>query len=163
MERLYVDRTSGSLRRSDLYLVTLITADGTVYKNLEPKRLFPVTRPDSYITLLDEKEKEVALIRNMQELDEQSREALTDCFREYYMIPKITKVLACDDKFGIVHWTVETDRGQVHFRIRNRNSDIKHLWGSNRILVRDSDDNRYEIEDYTTLDTHSRYLLFSYL
>ena len=67
-----------------------------------------------------------------------------------------------DEKFGSLTWKVETDRGTVAFRIRNRHSDIKCLDGK-RVLIRDTNDNRYEIPDYTTLDMHSRRLLFSYL
>jgi len=58
---------------------------------------------------------------------------------------------------------VETDHGPVSFRIRNRHSDIKQLYGTNRVIIRDSNDNRYEIPDLTTLDVHSQRLLISYL
>ena len=34
---------------------------------------------------------------------------------------------------------------------------------SNRVIIRDANDNRYEIPDYTALDAHSKHLLFSYL
>ena len=90
-------------------------------------------------------------------------EALADCFAEYYLIPKITRVVLCEEKFGSIKWEVETDRGPVKFRIRSRHSDIKKMHGSNRIIVRDTNDNRYEIPDYTVLDPHSKRLLFSYL
>ena len=51
----------------------------------------------------------------------------------------------------------------VFFGIRNRNSDIKRLECNTHILIRDSNDNRYEIEDYTALDRQSTHLLFSYI
>jgi hypothetical protein len=87
---------------------------------------------------------------------------LKACFSEYYRIPKITKLLASSEKFGSLTWEVETDHGIVSFRIRNRHSDIKCTNGK-RILVRDTNDNRYEIPDYTVMDAHSRHILFSYL
>ena len=79
------------------------------------------------------------------------------------MIPRITKVISCEEKFGSIKWEVETDRGPAKFRIRSRHSDIKKLYGSNRVIVRDSNDTRYEIPDYTALDAHSIRMLFSYL
>ena len=35
-------------------LINLNRADGKVYERLEPRRLFPVSRQNSYITLLDD-------------------------------------------------------------------------------------------------------------
>ena len=163
MGRIYVDRYTGKIERSDLYLVKLTMKDGTVYENLEPRMLFPFTNHTMYITLLDDHEKELGFVRDLEEIDEDSRKALEECFHEYYMIPKISRVLDCEDKFGTLKWRVETDRGEITFRIRNRHSDIKHLWGTKRVIVRDSNDNRYEIPDYTALDARSNRLLFSYL
>ena len=146
-----------------MYLVRLTMKDGTVYEDLEPRRLFPFTNQNMYITLLNKEEKEVGFVRDVEELDKASREALEECFREYYMVPKILHLLESEDKFGSLKWKVETDRGVVTFRIRNRHSDIKQLHGTKRVIIRDSNDNRYEIPDYTALDPHSSRLLFSYL
>ena len=89
-ERIYFDSEKGRIERADLYLVKLIFHDGTVISGLEPRRLFPITDTGHYISLLDDKEKEVALIRDTSDLDEASRQVLEACFREYYMIPKIS-------------------------------------------------------------------------
>ena len=163
MGRIYIDRYTGRLERTDLYLVRLTMKDGTVYENLEPRMLFPFTNHTMFITLLDENERELGFVRDLDEIDDDSRRALEECFHEYYMIPKITKLLSCEDKFGSLKWVVETDRGVISFTVRNRHSDIKRLWGTKRIVIRDSNDNRYEIPDYTAMDRHSNRLLFSYL
>ena len=164
MGRIYIDQYTGKIKRTDVYLVSLTLKDGTVIEDLEPRRLFPVTNADMFITLLDHDEKEVAFVRDLQELDPASAEELRQCFKEYYRIPHVVKLLESNEKFGSLTWKVETDRGTVSFRIRNRHSDIKLLRGTaGRVLVRDSNDNRYEIPDYTVLDAHSKHLLFSYL
>ena len=163
MRRIYVDKYVGKIERTDLYLVKLTLKDGTVHENLEPRRLFPLNNPDMYITLLDSNEKELGFVRDLLELDEDSANVLRECFAEYYMIPKITRLIAAEEKFGSINWSVATDRGDISFQVRNRHSDIKKLYGSNRVIIRDSNDNRYEIEDYTKLDSHSLRLLFSYL
>ena len=163
MSRIYVDKYLGRLERADIYRVRLIMRDGSVFENLEPRRLFPFSNTSMYITLLDKNEKEVGFIRNLDELDEQSVKVLEECFAEYYMIPRITALLESVDKFGSLNWVVETDRGRVAFQIRNRHSDIKQMGRSNRVIIRDANDNRYEIPDYTALDAHSKHLLFSYL
>ncbi len=163
MGRIYIDRYTGRIERTDVYLVRLTLKDGTVYENLEPRRLFPVTNENMFITLLDSDERELGFVRDFDELDEDSREALRQSFAEYYMIPKIEKLTKTEEKFGTLKWTVVTDRGDVTFRIRNRNSDIKRLYGTNRVIIRDSNDNRYEIPDIEKLDGRSKRLLFEFL
>lgn len=163
MGRIYVDKYMGRLERTDVYRVRLIMRDGSVFENLEPRRLFPFSNTTMYITLLDKNEKEVGFIRNLDELDESSVKVLEECFAEYYMIPQITAILDISEKFGSLKWTVETDRGVITFRIVNRHSDVKHLHGTHRVLFRDSNDNRYEIRDYTQLDATSQRKMFPFL
>ena len=79
------------------------------------------------------------------------------------MIPRIVKLLDAEDKNGAIKWHVLTDRGEIEFRIHNRNSDIKCLRGTRQIMVRDADDNRYHIPDYTALDRHSKHLLYPFI
>ena len=146
MARYYVDPKNDKIVRTDLYLVKLEKADGEVIEELEPKRLFPFSNPTEYITLVTEDRKEVAVIRVLSELSEDSRRAIEECFSEIYMIPMITKVQSVVAKFGMLNFAMETDRGPIKFRVRNPHSDIKKL-DDGRMLFRDSDDNRYEIPD----------------
>ena len=124
---------------------------------------FPVYAPDIYISLLNGEGREIALIRALADLDEDSRGAVQACLDQYYLIPEIKEVLSCTDRAGALFWRVMTDRGEVQFRIRNRHADIKLLYGTNRVLVRDADDNRYEIPDMSKLNKRSRRLLFYYV
>ena len=81
-----------------------------------------------------------------------------DCLREYYMIPRITKFIKMREKFSIWMWTVETDRGVCTFEIRNHLTAIKPLYDG-RVLIKDANDNRYEIPDIKKLDKRSRRML----
>ena len=162
-ERIYPTAENAALERTDLYAVRLRMKDGTVYEDLEPRRLFPVYAPDIYISLLNGEGREIALIRALTDLDEDSRGAVQACLDQYYLIPEIKEVLSCTDRAGALFWRVMTDRGEVQFRIRNRHADIKLLYGTNRVLVRDADDNRYEIPDMSKLNKRSRRLLFYYV
>ena len=158
MARLYINGDEARFTRKDTCLVDLEFYDGRKFENLEPRRLFPVSGWMKYITLLDETGKEQAIIRNVDTLMPESKKVILECLKEYYMIPKILRILDCSEKYGILKWNVETDRGQRSFSIRNRHSDIKMLYDG-RVLVRDSNDNRYEIPDFRVLDKHSRALL----
>ena len=163
MARYYIDKYTGTIERTDLYLVRLIKKNGEVIEDLEPRKLFPITNQTMFITLVDEREREIGFVRDLEELDEPSVKALQACFTEYYMIPKITRFISVEDKFGSLKMCIETDRGEATIVIRNRHSDIKTLNGTSRVIIRDSNDNRYEIPDYTKLDPHSARLMFPFL
>ena len=158
MARLYVNGDEVRFTRRDMCSVDAEFYDGKRIENLEPRRLFPVSGMTRYITLLDEDGKEQAIIRNIDTLMPESKKVIEACLREYYLIPKIKRLIDSTEKYGILKWTVETDRGMCSFEIRNRHSDIKMLYDG-RVLVRYSNDNRYEIPDYRTLDKHSMVLL----
>ena len=162
MARLYIDGDEARITRRDLCSVDLEFYDGRRFENLEPRRLFPVSGMTRYITLLDETGKEQAIIRNLDTLMPESKTVVEACLREYYMIPKITRLVEINERYGVLKWSVETDRGPHSFEIRNRHSDIKMLYDG-RVLVRDSNDNRYEITDYKSLDRRSVALLNSEL
>ena len=146
--------------RTDTYLVRVEGHDGRVFEDLEPRRLFPFTAPDRFVTLMDSKENEQALINDMNALDEASRRAIEECFAEFYLIPEVTGIIHIDDKGGSFKWKVMTDRGAIQFHIRNRQSDIKQ--DGNILLIRDSNDNRYRI-DLKTLDSRSMKKILSYI
>ena len=122
---------------------------------MEPRRLFPISRADEYITLLDKDGNEVAVIRSLEDIDSASREVIVRSLADYYLVPEILKIYSVSEKYGNLHWVVETDRGRVEFDIRNRNHDVK-VSKNGYVRLRDSDDNRYVIPDYRALDKHSR-------
>ena len=156
-ERLFVSKDD-RITAYENNLVTLTLSDGTVMEPLEPRRLFPVNRADEYITLLNAENVEVAIIRAITDLDKDSREAIRYSLDDYYLVPNILRIISITEKYGTVHWCVETDRGIKEFDIRNRNSDIR-VYDDGRVRVRDSDDNRYVINDYHKMDAHSKKLL----
>ncbi len=138
--------------------VKLEMYDGRSYENLEPLRLFPVSGITKFISLLDENGKEIAIIRDTDNLMPDSKKAVLECLESYYIIPKIKKIISRVEKYGNITWTVATDRGEHSFAILNTSIDIKTLYDG-RILIRDSNDNRYEIENVNNLDKDSLNLL----
>ena len=157
MARIYLS-SSDTIVRCENNLVTLTLSDGTVYERLEPRRLFPVTRENEYITLLDEGGVEIAVIRHITDVDKEAQDLLNESLDDYYLVPHITRIISNVEKFGTTRWTVETDRGIKTFDIRNRFHDIRAS-KDGKVRVRDADDNRYTIDDYNKLDPHSKALL----
>ena len=126
--------------------------------SLEPHRLFPRSGGNRYVALLDGDGNQVAVIRNADNLMEDSRAALLAAMEEYYMIPRITRFIKMTEKFKIWMWTAETDKGVITFEIRNHIASVKPLYDG-RVLIKDANDNRYEIPDYRKLDKKSQKML----
>lgn len=162
MARRYVEGDGVRFTRSGLSTVDMELYGGEKECGLTPKRLFPVTGEDRYISLLDEEGKESAIIRNINNLMPDSRQAVEEALGEYYFIPEITRIVEVKDSFGQLKFEVETDKGRVKFEVKNRHYDIKKVYGD-RVLIRDKNDNRYEIPDYTKLDTKSIKQLYQYI
>ena len=158
-ERLFIT-ADDKIEQYENNLVTLTLKNGEVYEKLEPRRLFPVSSPVTYITLLDSDGVEIGIIRSLDVLSKESRSAIEYSLNDYYLVPNITRLISTTEKYGTLHWVVETDRGIKEFDIRNRNHDIK-MFSDGKIRVRDSDDNRYLIVDYRKLDKHSRIKLIA--
>ncbi len=155
MGRLYIDHDAARFTRKDFTLVDMELYDGRRFQNLEPRRLFPLSGLEKYITLLDEQGVEQAIIRDLRTLPASEREIIESCLKEYYLIPKVTRIVSSREKFGVVTLDVETDRGFAVIEIRNLLYGMKLLYGS-RVLLRDGNDNRYEIPNLQALDKQSR-------
>ncbi len=162
MDRIYIDYDMARFTRKDLTLVDMELYDGRKFENLEPRRLFPVSGLEKYITLLDESGVEQAIIRDLRTLPPQERQVVEDCLREYYLIPQIQQIVSCDERFDGITLHAVTDRGLADIEIRILAQGLKFLQGY-RVLVRDVNDNRYEIADVNRLDKHSQRILSCYL
>ena len=101
---------------------------------------------DNFIVLFDSQNKEIAIIKDIDKLSKESKKALSDYLKDYYFIPKITRIISAKDIGAALKLDVETDRGECVFEVSNYSRNIKML-KNNRILIRDNFDNRYEIEN----------------
>lgn len=150
-ERIYIEYDNARLTLREDLLLDLELYSGLKYNGLEARRLFPITGGDKYISLLDEDKNEVAVIRDVDTLMEDSAKAVREALKQYYVIPKIEKILHIEEKYGNIRLTAETDRGTCYMEIGDRSHSIKVMFDG-RVLLRDTDDNRYEIPDMSVLD-----------
>lgn len=158
----YIEGDNAKITKVDLTHMDVLMFDGQEFKNVEPRRLFPISGLRKYISLLDNEEKEVAIIRNLDTLMEDSKQVVEQCLQEYYFIPKILEIYEVKEISGNINMHVKTDKGDRHFEIWHRYNDIKVIHGT-RILFRDVSDNRYEIENIEELDKPSRIRLGAFL
>ena len=100
-ERIYITKKD-KITVNENNLVNLALQNGEVFEKLEPRRLFPVSRIDEYITLLDTDGVEVAVIRKMTDLDSESKEVVEYSLNDYYLVPRILKILSISEKNGTI-------------------------------------------------------------
>jgi hypothetical protein len=135
--------------------VTRLTlAEQCSFLSIGVHRAFPVSNPDRYIGLLDGAGKDIGLIGDPSHLDRESRELLDEELELRYFVPVVKRVVSVKEEFGSVYWSVETNRGQADFVVRNPKDSTQELSG-NRVILTDVDGNRFEFPDITKLDRAS--------
>ena len=135
-----------------------VLVDGKAeHVDLRPALVFPVSGAAEYMSFVDEKGRELVLLRNPDQLDPESRQVLAEELSRTYFVPRITRIYEIEDAHGSARWEVETDRGYRVFDVRDR-EDVRIL-ASGRILLQDVDGNRFEIQSLGELDERSQRLL----
>jgi hypothetical protein len=135
---------------SDVKMSEGISENGTEEKQKEEKSGAPAPRP-----------KEIGIVQDIQKMEPQSRKIVEEELEMMYFTPKITNINSIKSERGSYKWMVETDRGEREFDVRHR-EDIRIL-ASNRVILKDVDGNRFEIPNYSRLDSRSRSILERYM
>lgn len=126
----------------------------TTYEDVRVRLAFPLSQMDRCVSFLLQDGTELGTLDDLRSLDQVSAEALKAALEMAYFIPRITKVLAIREEYGVSRWTVETDRGPRTFDVQSRH-DIRPV-GPRRYIIRDIDGNRFEIPDVAALDPESQ-------
>lgn len=140
--------------------LTLIDANGVRHEKLRPVRLFPLTEPRQWISLVDENGHEAVCIEDLNALEGEQRTLLEAALARRDFVPIIRRVTAIKRATEGHDWHVETDRGQTVFRIETDES-IQSL-GVTRLVIIDKAGTRYLIPDLAALDHESRRKLERY-
>jgi hypothetical protein len=115
----------------------------------------PVTGAARDIGILNEKGETLAFVGELGQLDADSRRVAERALEQRYFMPRIVRVLSANVAFGQRTLRVETDRGVRAFALKNVNRNV--LWlDEDRLIIRDTAGNRYEIPSLKALDAASR-------
>lgn len=132
--------------------------DGQRRAELKAVRMFPLSLPDEYVSICDSAGKEIGVIRDLKEFTKAERSLIEQSLDHTYFMPKILKVLGVTERFHMVTLEVVTDRGKRLLDMSMGSDDVVHL-GLGRVVIRDIDHNRYEIENLDALDQRSRAMI----
>ena len=139
--------------------VTRLTLSGEKsYPKIAVARAFPLSNADHYLGFLDGNGKDIGLLPDPALLDAESRHVVDEELAKRYFVPVIERVVLVREEFGTIYWTVETDRGEVEFVVRNIRDNLQEL-SANRVILTDIDGNRFEFPDLAKLDSKSQGIL----
>jgi len=152
-----------------------VTLDGVAHEEVVPRRPFPLSIPEFIIFVKtpppaqamagdaaakkggeEPQSQEICMLKDYRELDERSRLNLQRVLEKLYFIPSVLKVERLETSGDEFEWEILTDRGPRVFHTRSRRQVINM---GTRIVVIDTHDNIYHIEDVDKLDGRSRMLL----
>jgi len=126
--------------------VRLTIGDDRTYLDVRIARAFPYTNPNQYIGFRDAAESDIGLIVEPSEFDAETQKIIKAELTRRYFTPRVKRVISVREEHGTVTFVVETDRGERRFVVRNLRDNAYPL-GASRVLVTDTDGNRYEFPD----------------
>lgn len=124
------------------------------YDRVYLHRAFPFEDKFEYISVDDKDGKEIALIKSIEDLEENQRKYITDELDRKYYLPTIIKILSMKERFGFSYWKVLTDTGERTFTMQDTYRSI-HKINTTHVFLTDVDGNRYDIPDLEALDHKS--------
>lgn len=156
LELRYLNKDNAVFARTEGGFASLDYTDkeGKVqhYDRVGVYRTFPMSNPDIFISIREpnEKAREVAVIKDLKDIDEEQATILREQLDLRYFIPKIERIIDIKSEHGYAYFDVVTDFGQCRFTIHMSGGGVVHL-SDVRIMITDIDGNRFEIIDVTKL------------
>lgn len=115
---------------------------------------FPWSAPTAYISLRDMEGGEVALIPSLDDIDGETRAVLESALQEAAFAFEITSVNTVRKEFEIRQWDVQCAQGPRVFQTKS--DEYPQILPPHGLLITDVAGDVYVVQDWTTLDRHSR-------
>lgn len=126
----------------------------TEYPRVFLHRMFPFEEPWAHISVLTPDNEEVGMIASLDDFDGEAAALLREELDRKYLMPSITAIHSLKERFGFSTWKVESSIGALEFTLRDTYRSMLIL-SDGRVIITDSDGNRYEIPDVKGLDKKS--------
>jgi hypothetical protein len=149
------------LHHNALGRLVLTDRNGQQHEDVEPIRAFPISDPESGISICDRDGHELYWIDRMADLPPAIRSVLQAELSQREFIPVVRRIVRMAAFSEPSEWVVETDRGPTQFLLGNE-EDV-HRIDAKRAMIVDTNGVRYLIADVAALDAHSRRILERYL
>ncbi len=132
--------------------------DEFVILSAQIKRIFPLSNPDVYLSILDGAGKEMGVLRTVNGLDSKTASVFSEELDRRYFTPRVDRIDSLKQEAGMWRFNVQTQRGPAEFYVRNWR-DNAHEITPGRWQILSVDGARFEILKADDLDSKSQKLL----
>jgi ABC-type multidrug transport system ATPase subunit len=139
---------------------TLTLRDAVAAHVVHPRRCFPLSDPDGYVSLVDARGHEIVCLKSLGELNANARTAVEQALRATELLPRVVKIDGVQQEATQSTWQVQTDRGTREFVV-DQEDHVRRL-ADGRYLITDAHGMRYMVPPAEQLDARSRRLFASF-
>jgi len=137
------------------------------YKHVILRRIMPMEQPFNYISIADHENKEIAILKAVDDLPANQKDIVINELDNRYYSPEILDIVSVQDKLGYVYMEMKLkNKKGIEYKkncaIKDVSRNIRTL-SSNSIIIFDVDGNRYISTDLSKLSRQSMRKLDSYL
>src|SRR5690349_9998974 len=125
------------------------------------RQCFPWSEPGLHLSLRNDEDREIAIVDDPEDLDDESRGAIEQALAEAGFVLEVTRVLDIEEEVEIRQWTVETRQGRRSFQTHL--DDWPRGLPNGGILIRDVAGDLYRLADPARMDKKSRELLWAFV
>ena len=123
------------------------------------KRALPTGFPSDYVSVYDDDNKEIGIIKTLSDLDEKNLTIVVNELNTRYYCPDILEIKSIKDKMGYLYMelSLQGTAGVVYPKtcaVKDVNRNIRML-GEKGLVIFDVDGNRYIVKDVMRLDKAS--------
>ena len=140
-------------------LLTVIYENKT-YNHCKIVRCFPFDKTDEFLSIcyeLDGKDIEIGIIKDLKELDDESKKSVIEDMALRYFIPEIIKIKSKKYSSRFYVFDCITNAGNIKINV---NDLVFNIFSHNdKLFIIDANDNYYVINDYQSKkDKHIKFL-----
>ena len=152
-----LDASNSRFEMKNRFLSLVTTEDGEekTYDRVFLHRAFPHELLWEYISVIGEENKEIGLIYDLKDFDEETVKLLQVEIERKYYSPEITVIHSVKERYGFSYWKVTVADGRdLNFTMQDTFRNIIRI-GDDRAMLVDVNGNRYSIPDVSNLDRKS--------
>ena len=139
---------------------------GKDYKRIALRRTLPIGQPDKYLSVADEADKEIGIIRSLDELEGEQLSIVEGEIATRYFCPTVKEIKSVKDKLGYLYMELSVELGKSTYprncAVKDVDKNIRML-GDDRVIIFDVDGNRYLIDSLSAMDKKSSKRIEPYL
>lgn len=140
----------------------IMTLDGELKGRVKLIRTYPYSLTDEYICVHDLDDNEIGIIRDLKELDQNSKESAEKELQNRYYCPTVTAVKSVKERMGHFYFQTVVDGKEKNFTVRDITRNMRFA-SDDTLLIFDMDGNRYIIPEFEKIESKSKRLLEPYL